>query len=104
MRTCFEYIDLANRLGYMWEYRVMYMSVCLLHVYYILLLIYVILCIRIYTIHSTLHYLIIYTLYRCHYYMWQTNRWLNFRTQLIGAIVTGAIAWVVVLQAERIGM
>lgn len=40
---------------------------------------------------------------RCHLYMWISNRWLNFRTQCMGACVSGCVAWFVVHQADNIG-
>ncbi len=40
---------------------------------------------------------------RCHLYLWLANRWLNFRIQLLGAMVTGCVGLTVVLLAESIG-
>ncbi len=40
---------------------------------------------------------------RCHLYLWLCSRWLNFRMQLLGALVTGCVGLTVVLQAESIG-
>ena len=35
--------------------------------------------------------------------MWSASRWLNLRTQFLGAVVTGLVALVVILQAHTIG-
>jgi ABC-type multidrug transport system fused ATPase/permease subunit len=40
---------------------------------------------------------------RCNVYMWISNRWLNIRTQFIGAIVAGGVAFLVVREAEFLG-
>lgn len=40
---------------------------------------------------------------RCHFYMWLSNRWLNCRTQIMCAIVSGVVAFAVVLRARDIG-
>jgi ABC-type multidrug transport system fused ATPase/permease subunit len=40
---------------------------------------------------------------RCHFYMWMSNRWLNCRTQLTGAVVSGGVAILVVAKAETMG-
>lgn len=36
-------------------------------------------------------------------YLWLCNRWLNFRMQILGSIVTGAVGFTVVQQANTIG-
>jgi hypothetical protein len=30
---------------------------------------------------------------RCHLYLWIANRWLNFRMQVMGAVLAGAVAF-----------
>jgi ABC-type multidrug transport system fused ATPase/permease subunit len=39
----------------------------------------------------------------CHLYMWMCNRWLNFRMQVLGAVVAGAVGLAVVMQVHSIG-
>ena len=43
------------------------------------------------------------TMNRCHFYMWVSNRWLNCRTQLTGATVSGGVALLVVYKAQSMG-
>jgi ABC-type multidrug transport system fused ATPase/permease subunit len=40
---------------------------------------------------------------RPHIYLWLCNRWLNFRMQMLGSIVAGAVGFAVVQQASTIG-
>jgi ABC-type multidrug transport system fused ATPase/permease subunit len=40
---------------------------------------------------------------RCNYYMWVSNRWLNIRTQFMGAVVSGGVAYFVVREAGYLG-
>mmetsp|Transcript_7280 Transcript_7280/g.10839 ORF Transcript_7280/g.10839 Transcript_7280/m.10839 type:complete len:748 (-) Transcript_7280:82-2325(-) len=41
---------------------------------------------------------------RCHLYLWISNRWLNFRMQVLGAFVAGIVGVAVVFEAESIGI
>ena len=41
---------------------------------------------------------------RCNFYMWVSNRWLNFRLMLTGAIVQGGAAYFVVQESDAIGV
>jgi ABC-type multidrug transport system fused ATPase/permease subunit len=43
------------------------------------------------------------TMNRCHFYMWVANRWLNCRTQLTGAVVSGGTAMLVVTNGGSMG-
>ena len=43
------------------------------------------------------------TMNRCHFYMWVANRWLNCRTQLTGAVVSGGVAMLVVTRGGSMG-
>ena len=42
------------------------------------------------------------TMNRCHLYLWICNRWLNFRMQMLGSLVAGGTALLVVLQAKSL--
>jgi ABC-type multidrug transport system fused ATPase/permease subunit len=43
------------------------------------------------------------TMNRCHFYLWVANRWLNCRTQLTGAVVSGGTAMLVVTNGGSMG-
>ncbi|KAJ1426600.1 hypothetical protein B484DRAFT_349292 [Ochromonadaceae sp. CCMP2298] len=40
---------------------------------------------------------------RCHLYLWISNRWLNFRMEVLGGLVAGTVGLAVVLQRRTIG-
>eukprot|EP01038_Epipyxis_sp_PR26KG_P008717 gene8717-11778_t len=42
-------------------------------------------------------------LHACHLYLWLSNRWLNFRMQMLGAIVAGSVGMAVVYDAGKMG-